>query len=213
MKSKSTWKEKSEKEVRYFLELAFGAENIGHDPKVNSKKADFLVKGINVYIEVHAVKDITGDLREETPRSKGVTLLRLKKNSEKKILDRIANKILHECEQLPDGTPNVLFTKTEGIFVSPDDVIDALIGRPFLIVHKATMNATEQREQIGFRTDEELNYVLEKISAVIAYEQVCEHGKLRGIIGNNKNNAKVPLDDKTYRIFSAMLCEKCMPSA
>lgn len=212
MKTKSA-KEKSEEEVEHFLKRAFGEKNIEHDPKVNGKKADFLIKRLNVYIEVHAIKDITADLRIETRVSNNVKLLDLKENGENKILDRIANKILHECSQLPDGKPNVLFTKTEGIFVSPDNIIDALIGRPFLLVDKANMNTEEKRETPAFRTEEELKSVLEKISAVLAYENVCQHGKLNGIIGNNENNSKVPLDCKTYGQFLDMLCTACKPSA
>lgn len=209
MKSKPAWKEKSETEVQYFLEQAFGADNIDHDPKVNGKKADFLVRVFDVFIEVHALKDITRDLRLETPLSKGVLSVELKEKSENEILDRIANKILHECEQLPDEKRNILVTKTEGIFISPDDVIDAIIGIPSLIINKSTLETTEKRGQIGFRTDEDLKLVLEKISAVIAYERVCEHGKLKGIFGNNSNNAKVPLGEKILGIFKDFLCNKC----
>jgi len=209
MKSKSASKEKSELEIYGLLERAFGRDNIEKDPKINSSKADFLVKGAGVYVEVFSIKDITSDLREETPYTKTVKLIDLKEKAEDKILDRIASKILHECEQLPKGKPNVLVAKTEGIFVSPDDVIDALIGKPFLLINKTTLNTEKKREPPLFRTEDELMNILNRISVVIAYDNVCSHGKLCGVLGNNQNNAEIPLAKKVHSVFQAMLCEKC----
>jgi len=133
----------------------------------------------------------------------------LKENSDDKILDRIANKILHECEQLPDGKQNILVTKTEGIFVSSDDIIDAIIGKPSLVINKSTMATIEKRGKAAFRTENDLMAVIQKISAIIAYEHVCQHGKLKGIFGNNTNNAKVPLKKEIQTIFNDFLCDKC----
>jgi len=213
MKSKDASKEKSEQEICGLLERSFGQNNIEKDPKINSNKADFLVKETDVYVEVFSIKDITSDLREETPHTKNVILINLKEKAEDKILDRIASKILHECEQLPKGKPNVLVAKTEGIFVSPDDVIDALIGKPFLLIDKATMNTEKKHEPPLFRTEDELMNVLNRISVVIAYDNICPHGKLCGVLGNNQNNAKIPLDEKIRSVFQAMLCEKCQSPA
>lgn len=128
-------------------------------------------------------------------------------------MDRIVSKILHECEQLPDGKPSVLVAETEGIFVSPYDIMDPFIGRPYLYINPATMNTKEAHEPPPFRTEEELENALHKISAVIAYEEICPHGKLHGIFGNNKNNAKIPLDEKTCSVFLEMMCEESRPSA
>lgn len=211
MKSKYASKEKSEEEIYGLLEEAFGRNNIEKDPKIDSNKADFLVKGRGVYVEVFSIKDITSDLREETPYSKNVTLIDLKQKAEDKILDRIASKILHECEQLPKEKPNVV-AKTEGIFVSPDDVIDALIGKPFLLIDKTTMNTEKKHEPPLFRTEDELMNALNRISVVIAYDNICPHGKLCGVLGNNQNNAEIPLDEKIRSVFQAMLCEKCQSS-
>jgi hypothetical protein len=211
VKSKYASKEKSEEEIYGLLEEAFGRNNIEKDPKIDSNKADFLVKGRGVYVEVFSIKDITSDLREETPYSKNVTLIDLKQKAEDKILDRIASKILHECEQLPKEKPNVV-AKTEGIFVSPDDVIDALIGKPFLLIDKTTMNTEKKHEPPLFRTEDELMNALNRISVVIAYDNICPHGKLCGVLGNNQNNAEIPLDEKIRSVFQAMLCEKCQSS-
>lgn len=209
MKSKSASKEKSEREIYSLLERAFGQDNIEKDPKINSNKADFLVKGTGVYVEVFSIKDITSDLREETPYSKNVILIDLKEKAEDKILDRIASKTLRECEQLPKGKPNILVAKTEGIFVSPDDVIDVLIGKPFLLIDKTTMNTEKKHEPPLVRTEDELMNVLNRISVVIAYDNICPHGNLCGMLGNNQNNAEIPLDEKIRSFFQAMLCEKC----
>lgn len=214
VKRKSASKEKSEEEVCGLLEQAFGHDNIEKDPKINSNKADFLAKGTDVYVEVFSIKDITSDLREEKPYSKTVTLIDLKEKAEDKILGRIASKILHECEQLPKGKPNVLVAKTEGIFVSPDDVIDALIGKPLLLIDKTTMNTEKKHKPPPlFRTEDELMSVLNKISVVIAYDNICPHGKLCGALGNNQNNAEIRLDEKIRSVFQAMLCEECQSPA
>jgi hypothetical protein len=209
LRSKSAGKEESEQEIHSLLRASFGQDNIQKDPKVDGKRADFLVKDIGVYIEVFSIKDITSDLREETPDSKNITLVRLDEKKIDKILDRIASKILKECEQLPDGKPNVLVAKSEGIFISPDDIIDTLAGKPFVQISKETMNVEKNFTRPLFRTESELKYVLEKVSAVIAYEAVCQHGKLRGILGDNASNAVVPLVGKTSSLFSSLLCKDC----
>ena len=40
-----------------------------------------------------------------------------------------------------------------------------------------------------FRTENELMNVLNRISVVIAYDNICPHGRLCGVLGNNQNNA------------------------
>jgi hypothetical protein len=200
--------ETSEEEVYCSLEKVFGAKDLERDPKVNGNKADFLVKSIDTYIEVHAIKDIARDLIEVVSQTKNVTLVELKNKGEDKIRDRIAGKILHECTQLPYGKANLLFTKTEGNFVSSDDVIDALIGPPHVVVSN-NMETQVKYGRTAFRTEEEHEEVLHKLSAVMAYDRVCEHGKLKGILGNNEENAKIPIPKNVLAIFKSMLCEKC----
>jgi hypothetical protein len=207
MRTKSA-KEISEEEVYFFLKKTFGAKDVGRDPKVKGSKADFLVKSIDTYVEVHAVKDIASDLIQVISQTKNVKQTQLKNGGQAKILDRIAGKILHECTQLPHGKTNLLVTKTEGYFISPDDVIDAIIGRPKLLVFQ-NMRTQVEHDRHAFRTEEELQEVLQKVSAVLAYERVCEHGKLQGILGENENNAKVPFSNDILAIFKGMLCDKC----
>jgi acyl-CoA hydrolase len=201
--------EKSEEEIRLFLEKCFGRLDIERDPKVGDKKADFRVKSLDIYVEVHALKDIASDQLDILPHEKNVTFVKLKDDGQKKILDRIANKILHECTQLPEGKRNLLVTKTEGYFISPDDVIDAIIGEPHLVINKENMQTSVGHGTTAFRTEDELQQVLHKISAVLVYEGICQHDKLSGIIGNNKNNGEVPFDDKTLAIFQGFLCDEC----
>ena len=201
-------KEQSEEEICSLLEGFFGTKDIEHDPKVNTKKADFLVKSLDTFIEVHAVKDIVSDLIVVVERTKNVKQVFLKPEGEAIIRDRIRGKILHECTQLPEGKTNLLITKTEGYLISPDDVIDTLIGKPHLVVDK-NMKTQVGHGSHAFRTEEELQEVLQKVSAVLAYERVCEHGKLQGILGNNKNNSKVPFSDCVMAIFQSFLCDKC----
>lgn len=191
----------------------FGKKDVEPDPKVWDKKADFRIRSIDTYIEVHAIKNIAIDQLKITEKGKNTKLFELKDNGKQegqhKILDRIANKLLHECTQLPDGKKNLIVTKTEGFFISPDDVIDAVIGKPQLLVDPNTMQSIVGHGESAFRTMEELQQALEKISAIIAYDTICPHGKLHGIIGNNKNNAKMALDEDTYSTFQRFLCEKC----
>jgi hypothetical protein len=196
------------------LEKYFGARAIEPNPKVGNKKADFRVQSIDTYIEVHALKDIAGDqwdIMSQEKLASGViiTSSRMKDNGRKKILDRIANKLLHECSQLPEGKKNLIVTKTEGVSLLPEDVIDSIIGLPYLVINTENNKARVEHGATAFRTEEELLQVLQKVSAVLAYKAVCKHGKLSGIIGNNKNNAKVPFDDKTLSIFQNFLCDKC----
>jgi hypothetical protein len=205
--------EKSEEEIRFFLERHFGAKDIETNPKVGNKKADFRVKSIDTYVEVHALKNIKNDqfdiLFEEEHAGRTITTRKLKDNGQKKILDRIAGKLLHESKQLPEGKKNLIVTKTEGVSLLPEDVIDSIIGEPRLVINRENNQATVEHGATAFRTEEELLQVLQKISAVLAYKTVCQHGKLLGIIGNNNRNAQVPFDDKTFSIFQSFLCDKC----
>lgn len=208
LKAKSG-KEKSEKEIHFFLEQQFGAEDIETDPKVGDKKADFRVKSIDTYVEVHALKDIKDDQWDILFQEKNITGMKLRDDGQEKILDRIASKLLHECAQLPEGKRNLIVTKTEGISLFPEEVIDAIIGPPYVSINKENMQTSVRYGSTGFRTEEEHQKVLQKISAVLAYKSICQHGKLSGILGNNKNNAEVPFDDKTLAIFQNFLCDKC----
>ncbi len=202
--------EKSEKEIRFFLEQQFGAEDIETGPKVGDKKADFRIKSIDTYVEVHALKDIASDQMDFLPRIKNVVSVELKEDGQKKILDRIAKKLLHECAQLPKGKKNLIVAKTEGFFTSPNDVIDAIIGDSRLVVNKENMQTSIGHGPTAFRTEEELQEVLQKISAVIAYNAICRHVSLCGISrARNKNNAEVPFDGKTLTIFQNFLCHEC----
>ena len=212
MKAKSAT-EKSEEEVRSLLERHFGAKDIELNPKVGDNKADFRVKSIDTYVEVHAIKDIASDqmeiLSQEEFVGSIITQMQLKDNGQKKILDRIANKLLQECTQLPEGKKNLIVTKTEGFFLSPEDVIDSIIGEPRLVINKEKNQTGVVHGKTAFRTEEELLQVLQKISAVLVYKTICQHGKMSGIIGSNENNAKVPLDAKTFSVFHSFLCDKC----
>jgi hypothetical protein len=205
---KKTDREQSELEVESLLKQTFGENNIKLEPKVNGNKADFLITDLDIYVEVHAIKDIISDFIIVTPVTENISTYQLKPNAEEKKLDRIALKVLDECSQLPENKQNVLFTKTEGIGVHPDDVIEALVGRKQLVVNKETMETWVQRGKTAVRTEEDLCIVLEKISTIIGYSHVCQHGKLIGVIGQNKVNAKVPLDTETYNHFSEMLCRE-----
>ena len=101
-------------------------------------------------------------------------------------------------------------TKTEGISLLPEDVTNSIIGEiTHIEINPDNDEATEKHGATGFRTDEELMQVLNKISAILAYKKVCEHGKLQGIIGNNRINAQVPFDDKTFSVFQSFLCHEC----
>lgn len=208
MKAKSA-KEMSEEEVRCFLEKSFGVNDIESNPKVGKKKADFRIRSIDAYVEVHAIKNIAEDQLRVLSVENNVTQVEFNEIGRRVVRDRIANKLLHECTQLPDGKQNLVVTKTEGFFLSPDDVIDAIIGEPHLLINKENMQTSVGHGVTAFRTEEELQQALQKISAMIAYKRICEHGKLHGIIGNNKNNAKVPFDDEIFAIFHELLCDKC----
>lgn len=208
MKAKSA-REISEEEVDCFLEKTFGINDIEHNPKVGNGKADFRVKSIDTYVEVHAIKNIAKDQIKIVAQRKNIAQIELKEEGQNKILDRIAGKLLHECTQLPDGKKNLIVTKTEGYFIDPDDVIDTIVGQPHVLINPENMQTTIENREDYFRTQEELDQVLQKISAIIAYSNICEHGKLRGKIGNNRENAKVPFDNGTFKIFHQMLCNKC----
>lgn len=212
MKTKSAT-EKSEEEIRILLEQHFGAKDVEPNPKVGGKKADFRVKSIDTYVEVHALKEIASDQMDIVSQEKlavgSITHWKLKDEGQKKILDRIANKLLNECTQLPEGKKNLIVTKTEGFLISPEDVIDSILGAPYISINKDNMKANVGHGATAFRTGSELLQILHKISAIIAYSTICQHGKLSGMIGNNENNAKVPFDRKTLSIFQSFLCDKC----
>jgi hypothetical protein len=199
------------------LEQHFGVKDVEPNPKVGNKKADFRVKSIDTYVEVHALKNIKNDqfnvLFEEEYAGRIITARKLKDNGQKKILDRIAGKLLHESihesKQLPEGKKNLIVTKTEGISLLPEDVIDSIIGEPRLAINRGNKQATVEHGATAFRTEEEFLQVLQKISAVLAYKTVCKHGKLSGMIANNKNNAIVPFDDKAFSVFQSFLCREC----
>jgi len=205
MGNKSAWKEKAEKEIYKLLAKTFGKNNIQRDPKVNGKKADFLVKPIGTYIEVYTVRDVTSDIIKETRYSSHVVYVDIPKE---KVLDRLAGKIQHECEQLPKEAPNVLMVKTEELYVSPYDVGDVFM-EPSLIINRETMESVEIKYKSHFRAEDETQEVLEKISAIIAYEAACKHEKLCGVLIDNKNNAKIPLNRKKHSLFEEMICDKC----
>jgi hypothetical protein len=205
--------EKSEEEILFFLEKYFGVKDIEPNPEVGTKQADFRVKSIDTYVEVYALKNIKNDqfdvLFEEEHAGRIITARNLKDNGQKKILDRIARKLLHECGHLPEGKKNLIVTKTEGVSLLPEDVIDSIIGEPYLLINTKNNKESVEHRATAFRTKEELLQVLQKVSAVFAYKSVCQHGKLSGIIGNNKSKAQVPFDDKTISIFQSFLCDKC----
>lgn len=127
----------------------------------------------------------------------------------KKRLDRIANKLLHECTQLPEGKKNLVVTKTEGTSLFPEDIIDSIMGEPHLLINMKNYQASVEHGPTAFRTKEELLQALQKISAFLAYKRICQHDKMVGILGNNKNTANVPFDDKTLSSFQSFLCTEC----
>ncbi|MFQ6042872.1 MAG: hypothetical protein ACE5PV_18595, partial [Candidatus Poribacteria bacterium] len=128
------------------------------------------------------------------------------------LLDRLAGKILHECTQFPDSAKNVLIIKTEDLYVTPDDVINVFMEES-LVFHKDERKPTTKYRH-HFRTEDELNEVLEKISAIIAYHDICLHEKLIGVFANNSVNAKVPLEDKDRSSLDGMVCkdDNCYPT-
>jgi hypothetical protein len=125
-----SFKEISEEEIESTLiSSSFGKDDIEHDPKVGDKKADFLIESIDLYVEVHAIKDIALNQLKIIEKKEKVMLFELKdegkQEGQHKILDRIANK-LHECTQLPDDKKNLIVTKTEG-FLSPLTMLSMLL--------------------------------------------------------------------------------------
>ena len=222
MSHRSVDSEESEQEVGRLLKATFGKENVTKHPKVNekSKLPDFQVR-VNdeyVYVEVGAIKgiasglvkflqtkDMPDNLRKIIPN--GFTDFTLDGEDRNRLLDKIRGRILEECEQLPDGKQNVLILKGEGFLISPDKIIDAIAERVPQI-NMTTMNV-ETKVTSHFRTREEAREALAKISAIIAYREVCQHGKLRGIFGNNERNAKTPLTKNTLSRFSSLRCEHC----
>ena len=54
-------KEQSEREIGAILEKTFGKNDVEPNPKVGDKRADFRVKSIDTYVEVHAIKNIALD--------------------------------------------------------------------------------------------------------------------------------------------------------
>lgn len=205
MENKSSWKEKAEKEISELLEKTFGKNNIQPNPKINNKRADFLVKTEGIFVEVYSVKDITSDIIKRTPHSPNVEYVEIPME---KVLDRLRGKILHECDQFLDRAKNVLVVKTEELFVSSYEVAGVFM-EPKLLINIKTNEPIGIKYQSHFRTESEMNKVLRKISAIIAYDEVCPHGKLRGVFIDNKNNAKIPLTEKEHSIFEEMICDVC----
>jgi hypothetical protein len=211
----------SEQEVSRLLRETFGKENVARHRKVNGKKPDFQVKVNNedVYVEVRTIKDIANKLTKFSPTKDtpdnlrkilhNGTNFRLDAENRNILLDKIRGKILEKCEQLPDGKQNVLILKGEGFLVSPDKIIDAIAER-IPQIDKTTMNV-ETKIVSHFRTEDEAREALKKISAIIVYKEVCQHGKLRGIFGNNEKNAEIPLTEMSYRKFSSLRCNHCAP--
>jgi len=212
--------QESELEVGRLLKATFGEENVKVHPKVNMKQPDFRVK-VNdeyVYVEVRAIKDIASDqtkfsriddisnnLREIAPE--GIVGFELEPAGRNRVLDRIAQKISEECKQLPDGEQNVLIVKGEGFSILPDKIIGAIVER-ILQINRTTMNV-KTKIISHFRTEKEAREALEKISAIIAYRDVCQHEKLRGAFRNNERNAKIPLTKNTFSKFSSLMCKYC----
>jgi len=196
-------KELAEKEVYDLLVQFFGEEDIQREPKVDNKRADFLVKSQMVYIEVYSVKDITSDIVKIEPISPVVSYIIPKKE----LLDKLRGKIIHESNHFPDNAKNVLIIKTEDLYVTHHDVVDVFM-EPIVRVYRDTMK-TETIYRHHFRTEEELEDILKKISAIIAYDSICMHGKMKGIFINNKENADFPLDKSLQLVFKEMICEKC----
>jgi hypothetical protein len=58
-------------------------------------------------------------------------------------------------------------TINEGFFVDPDDVIDTIIGEPHILISPENMQTAVENGEPYFRTKEELDLVLQKISAII----------------------------------------------
>ncbi len=202
-------KEKSEEEIGWFLEKCFGEKDIERNPKVGTGKADFKIESLDIYVEVHAIKDICSDLLTPVSREKGIVTVEIVDINRKKKLDRIAGKLLRECTQLPEGKKNLIVTKTEGCFVSPDDVLSAIIGDPLPIINREKTVVSVGRRRTAFRTNDELQLVLHRISAVLAYKRICQHGRLSGTMGNNEKNSETPFDSKTFAVFQDLLCKKC----
>ena len=221
LSDKSVGSEESEQEVGRLLKATFGKENVAEHREVNGKKPDFRVKVNNecVYVEVRAIKEIAESLTEFYPAKDtdtsdnfrrifhNGTNFSLDAENRNILLDKIRGKILKECEQLPDGKQNVLILKGEGFLISPDKIIDVIAERIPQIT-MTTMNV-ESKVTSHFRTKDEARESLAKISAIIAYTEVCQHGKLRGIFGNNERNARIALTKNTLSRFSSLRCKYC----
>lgn len=207
MRSKSVWKEKAEEEIFELLAKTFEQKDIQEHPKVNGKRPDFLVKSIRTCVEVCSVRAISDIIRKalHSPLSDDRMQFFFIDKDKKELLDKLAGKILEECEQLPEDTPNVLVVKTEQRYVSPNDVVDVFME--YTPVIRKTSKTVEWTHRNHFRTEEEKLEVLRKISAIIAYSHECEFcHKLRGLYVDNKNNARIPLCEKG-EIFEQMTCD------
>lgn len=200
------WKEKAEEEIYDLLVSQFGKENIQSNPKCNEKRADFFIKNAGIYIEVYSIKDITSDIAKVTQNKSNISIIQ--EFPREKMLDRLARKIQHELDQLPEGAKNVLIVKSEDPFVLAHEVLDTLM-EPILVVNKETLETNIQYRH-WLRTEEEYGKILEKISAMVVYEKVCPHGKLLGIFADNRNNARFPLTEDDKKKFSEMICHMCV---
>lgn len=187
----------------------------------SGRKADYKVNvcGRNVYFEHKDIKDITSDIIEKTPYQgkhvkEIIEIPTWAKDPRKKktLLDKIAGKILGGCKQLPEKESSVLVIEASDPWVSCDDIGDALLG-----VHQFITERREKGEILKpirhpyypFRTPEELDKVLRKISALIAYDAPCTHGKLKGKIYINSKNADVPLLSCEKTQLEDLICDKC----
>lgn len=201
----SSCKEESEKEINHLLSKIFSKAKIQSDPKIDSKKADFLINPNKIYIEVYSVKDVVSDIKKETPFSQGphVNMIDIPKDN---LLDRLRGKILEESEQLPEKEKNLLVIKIEDYLVKIDDIVEVFVD-PQLLLDKISKK-TQVVYSTHFRTREEQTEVFQKISGIIVYEKVCRNGKLQGVYINNKK-VEVPLDKEESDMFIEMICNKC----
>jgi len=181
--------------------------------------ADYKVRlvGRDVFFEHKDFGDITVDITEKTPYAgKHVTEideipLWIEDPREKKtLLDRIAVKILDACKQLPEGEPDVLVVKASDLRVSCDNITDAMERIPqFLLNERGDIVEITRHSHLPFRTQEAADKVYRRISALIAYEGLCAHGKLKGKFCDNSANAGVPLIPNEKSLLENLICDKC----
>jgi hypothetical protein len=207
-----------EREIGDLLNKKFG--EVIPNPKLPSgKRADHVVKmlGREVYFEDYDIQDITTDIMEiETYRKNPsleiheIPIWTKDPRNKKTLLDKIAGKILEECDQLPIGEPNVLVVRTRDSDVSYDNIGDVLMGVPLIKINeKGDMVGIVRHPYLPFRSPEEADTVFRRISALIAYEKPCGHDKLVGKLYNNGTNADVPLTPDEISLLEDLICDKC----